>query len=36
MAENYFKKYPNNEGFFQNYGGAFVPPVLEVEMKKNL
>ncbi len=34
MAENYFKKYPNNEGFFQNYGGAFVPPVLEVEMKK--
>jgi tryptophan synthase beta chain len=34
MSENYFKKYPNNEGFFQNYGGAFIPPVLEVEMKK--
>jgi tryptophan synthase beta chain len=34
MPENYFKKYPNNEGFFNEYGGAFVPPVLEAEMKK--
>jgi tryptophan synthase beta chain len=34
MSENYFKKYPNNEGFFNEYGGAFVPPVLEAEMKK--
>lgn len=32
---NYLKKYPNSEGFFEEYGGAFVPPVLEVEMKKN-
>ncbi|MCM4166160.1 Tryptophan synthase beta chain [Arenibacter antarcticus] len=31
---NYFKKYPNSEGFFEDYGGAFVPPSLEVEMKK--
>ncbi len=34
MNENYFKKYPNKEGFFGNYGGAFIPPVLEAEMKK--
>ena len=34
MAENYFKKYPNKEGFFYEYGGAFIPPVLEAEMKK--
>ncbi len=31
---SYFKKYPNSEGFFEAYGGAFVPPALEVEMKK--
>lgn len=31
---NYFKQYPNGEGFFGNYGGAFVPPTLEIEMKK--
>ena len=34
MAENYFKKYPNTEGFFNEYGGAFIPPNLEEEMKK--
>lgn len=34
MAENYFKTYPNKEGFFKEYGGAFIPPVLEGEMKK--
>ncbi|HVN49459.1 MAG TPA: tryptophan synthase subunit beta [Bacteroidota bacterium] len=34
MSTNYFKTYPNQEGFFQNYGGAFIPPVLEAEMKK--
>jgi tryptophan synthase beta chain len=32
--KNYFKKYPNKEGFFEEYGGAFIPPVLEAEMKK--
>jgi tryptophan synthase beta chain len=31
---NYFKKYPNSKGFFEAYGGAFIPPTLEVEMKK--
>lgn len=34
MSENYFKKYPTKEGFFGQYGGAFIPPVLEEEMKK--
>lgn len=34
MANNYFKTYPNKEGFFEEYGGAFIPPVLEEEMKK--
>ncbi|MDE3743825.1 tryptophan synthase subunit beta [Maribacter polysaccharolyticus] len=34
MTENYFKTYPNNEGFFKEYGGAFIPPMLEEEMKK--
>jgi len=33
MAENYFKKYPNEKGFFEEYGGAFLPPVLETEME---
>ncbi|MDX1365418.1 tryptophan synthase subunit beta [Arenibacter latericius] len=31
---NYFKTYPNSEGFFGEYGGSFIPPSLEVEMKK--
>lgn len=34
MKENYFKQYPNAKGFFNDYGGAFIPPVLEAEMKK--
>jgi len=34
MSENYFKKYPNEDGFFNEYGGAFIPPHLEAEMKK--
>ena len=32
--DNYFKSYPNKEGFFQKYGGAFIPPDLEKEIKK--
>lgn len=32
--KNYFKNYPNASGFFEEYGGAFIPPVLEAEMKK--
>ncbi len=34
MSENYFKTYPNEEGYFGNYGGAFLPPHLDKEMKK--
>ncbi|MDC0584108.1 tryptophan synthase subunit beta [Bacteroidales bacterium] len=34
MAENYFKTYPDNKGYFKEYGGAFIPPVLEGEMQK--
>ena len=34
MSKNYFKQYPNKDGFFNEYGGAFIPPHLEVEMKK--
>ncbi|MDI9538067.1 MAG: tryptophan synthase subunit beta [Bacteroidota bacterium] len=34
MSENYFKKYPSKDGYFQEYGGAYLPPVLEEEMKK--
>lgn len=34
MTENYFKTYPNKEGFYKEYGGAFIPPMLEDEMKK--
>ncbi len=30
MAENYFKKYPNNDVFFNEHGGAFITPHLEV------
>ena len=26
MANNYFKEYPNKDGFFNEYGGAFIPP----------
>ncbi len=34
MSKNYFKKYPNKDGFFNEYGGAFIPPHLETEMQK--
>lgn len=34
MTENYFKTHPNKEGYFQEFGGAYIPPVLEAEMKK--
>ena len=34
MSKNYFKTYPDKDGFFKEYGGAFIPPHLEVEMKK--
>ncbi|MDR2900337.1 MAG: tryptophan synthase subunit beta [Treponema sp.] len=31
---DYFKSFPNNDGFYGEFGGVFVPPVLETEMKK--
>jgi tryptophan synthase beta chain len=31
---DYFKQYPNSEGFFNEYGGSFIPPDLQVEMNK--
>ncbi|PIE99910.1 MAG: tryptophan synthase subunit beta [Maribacter sp.] len=34
MSDNYFKTYPNEEGFFNEYGGAFIPPMLKEEMEK--
>ena len=29
---DYFKEFPNEKGFFGEYGGSFVPPELQVEM----
>lgn len=34
IDSNYLKKYPDQDGFFNEYGGAFVPPVLLNEMHK--
>lgn len=34
MSENYFKRFPDHGGFFGEYGGSFIPPVLEKEMQK--
>lgn len=34
MEKDYFKVYPNKEGFFQEYGGSFIPPELQKEMDK--
>ncbi len=31
---NYFKTVPTKEGFFNEYGGSFIPPQLQVEMDK--
>lgn len=31
---DYFKEFPNQEGFFGSYGGSFVPEVLQTEMEK--
>lgn len=32
MSKSYFKQHPDEKGFFGEYGGAFIPPVLENEM----
>lgn len=34
MTTNYFKNYPNQEGFYEQYGGSFIPPNLQAEMDK--
>lgn len=34
MTNNYFKQYPDDQGYFGNYGGSFVPDVLQKEMNK--
>ena len=31
---DYFKQYPDNAGFFKEYGGSFIPPDLQEEMNK--
>jgi tryptophan synthase beta chain len=31
---DYFKQFPNNDGFYGEFGGSFVPDVLQAEMKK--
>ena len=34
MSKKYFKTYPNEEGYFGEFGGAFLPPFLLEEMEK--
>ena len=34
MAKDYFKQYPDENGFYKNYGGSFIPPELQKEMDK--
>lgn len=34
MSTNYFKSHPDEKGYFGEYGGSFIPEVLEEEMKK--
>jgi tryptophan synthase beta chain len=31
---DYFKSFPNNDGFYGEFGGSFVPDILQSEMKK--
>lgn len=31
---NYFKKYPDAQGYFESFGGSFIPPHLQEEMDK--
>lgn len=32
--KDYFKQYPNKDGFFKEYGGSFIPPDLQEEMDR--
>lgn len=34
MSEAYFSQYPNAEGFFGDFGGAFIPPELQPHIEK--
>ncbi len=34
MSDTYFSQYPNDEGFFGDFGGAFIPPELQPHMEK--
>ncbi len=34
MPKSYFKEYPNEKGYFGEFGGSFLPPHLEKEMNK--
>ena len=34
MGSNYFKNYPNKDGFFKEYGGSYIPEELQKEMNK--
>ncbi len=34
MSTNYFKTYPDNKGYYNEFGGVFLPPNLEEEMKR--
>lgn len=34
MEKNYLKHYPDGKGFYQQYGGSFIPPELQREMDK--
>ncbi|MFA6872012.1 MAG: tryptophan synthase subunit beta [Bacteroidaceae bacterium] len=34
MKQDYFKSYPDKDGFFNAYGGSFIPPELQAEMNK--
>jgi tryptophan synthase beta chain len=34
MSDNYFKSYPDQDGYFGEYGGSFIPEKLQDEMNK--
>lgn len=34
MAANYFKNYPNIDGYFEDFGGSYIPEDLQTEMQK--
>lgn len=34
MSKNYFKEFPSKEGFYNEFGGSFLPPELQEEMDR--